>query len=202
MTKTFCCLIIALLLISLMTSGCIEIKEDPEGITAKEGLNLAEEVASDWSENATLVIVNKGSSMVSKGSFTAWGYGYYHMNESIESGRDKFDLYTIRVYSDMTFESRETLNTTARQSPIYNWNKDSDEAYEIAMENESIKEFLSEYSRASVSGFTLFGGEGGSDPAWKIHWSSMRGFADPKHAEIRINARNGEVIEVDASSTP
>jgi len=193
LTKTVYCLIIILLLISLMTSGCIEIKDDSEGITALEGLEVAEEVALNWSENAILIGVRKGGSIVSGGVYSSWSYSYA-ASDNVSTRVEKFG---VGINADMTYNTRE-YEGTLRHNPIYNWNIDSDEAYETAKDNDEIQEFLSKYERATVERFTLFGGEGGSDPAWKIHWSSMRGFADPKHAEIRINARTGEVIEVDA----
>ncbi|MFW6142024.1 MAG: hypothetical protein ACOC53_05635 [Candidatus Saliniplasma sp.] len=194
MTKTVPCLIITLLLISLMTSGCIEIKDDPEGLTALEGIDLAEEVASNWSENAVLVYVGKSGSMVSGGVYSRWGYRYAassNVSNSVEQ-------IGIAVNADMTYTIRE-FEGTLHHHPIYNWNIDSDEAYETAKDNDQIQEFFSKYERTDVERFTLFGGEGDSDPTWKIHWSYSGGiFGDPVHAEIRINARTSEVIEVDA----
>lgn len=194
MTKTVHCLIITLLLISFMKSGCIEIRDNPDGITALEGLEVAEEVALNWSENAILIGVRKGGSIVSGGVYSSWSYSYA-ASDNVSTQVEKFG---VGVNADMTYNTRE-YEGTLRHNPIYNWTIDSDEVYEIAMGNENIKEFLSKYERATVERFTLFGGEGGSDPIWKIHWSYSGGiFGDPVHAEIRINARTGEVIEVDA----
>jgi len=182
-----------LLLITVSLSGYVngenEKVEDIEDISAKEGLQIAEEAAMEWNADSILVYVMKSSTMINEGTFSAWGYKYWNETSN--------ECLGVKAYGNGTVTTRET--GYYKENPIYNWNIDSDEAYEIAIENDEIQEYLSTFERAYIERFTLFGGEGDSDPTWKIHWSYSGGiFRDPKHAEIRINARNGEVVGVGA----
>jgi len=168
--------------------------EESKWITAMEGKDLADALASNWSKNATLIGVRLASGYEKNGCSKAWFYDYVN-SSSIITGTA--DIIEIMVYYNKTafvtgyFKQNTTYETIY---PIRNWSIDSDEAYEIARNNDEIRRFLS--NDPAVYVFSLHGSD--SSPKWFIEWTYDAGFDNPRWASITIDATTGEVLHVEA----
>ena len=167
-----------------------------EGITAMEGSEIADEVALNWSANATLVSVRIAGSMGDVGHFSAWYYVYAETSNV----SDDTECVEIKITADGEhLISYEHILGPSR--PILSWNIDSDEAYEVAKDHPEIKNYLSTYSGVVVESFSLGqGGTYGPNPVWYIHWedySIASTFENYHKAWVRIDAVTGEVLDIE-----
>ena len=158
-----------------------------EGLTAIEGKTIADDIAYEWNSSALLGSVRTIEYAKLDGLSDYWIYGY-------------LNPYNYSYFVDITvFASGETevkhynisLNVSYDASK-WNWNIDSDDAYDIIISDPTIKQFKSKYGVGSLE-FSL----GGSNPYWYVSLHASRLFDDPKSAEIQIDATTGEVLYVE-----
>ena len=149
-----------------------------EEITAKEGNNIANQAALNWSVNATLVYIAGNPQQ-------AFAYRYWDLTNNTSN------CLEVTVYTNKTTEMRNT-RCLRDEYPICNWTLDSDEVYEIAMANDNIKSFMNH--NPTLDSFVLANPTLGSNSVWYIQWAYNAGIDDPKWAQIQIDATTGEVI--------
>lgn len=194
--KRLFCLFALFVLLSQFTSGCIEIRrtDSPETMSAMQAKDIVDEYIQ-WDDNYTVSHIRKGGMVSEDGESECW-FVVYSLKGNIG---EMVDTIEYKVYIDDVIEIPRSKSKYVGDVTI-NWSIDSPEALAIARNNEHISEWLSKYKRATIETMSFgLNREISPDPIWGIHWSYSGGiFGDPVHAEIIINARNGEVIEVDA----
>ena len=194
--------ILAIIFVLIIFSLCIfyfkGISDNEKGITALQGEDIADNIAKEWNQNATLAHVSRGTyEMYDGGKFESWYYVFF-VNFTYPSSEKGL---SIRVFSDGRVETSE-METAYEDYPLKNWTIDSDEAYSIAMKNEKMTEYMNRYGDATVDSFYLtMPSENSPHPVWNIYF--MAGGADlsPHNANISIDATTGEVIYVKADLT-
>lgn len=164
------------------------IPDEKEAITAMDGKIVADEIASNWSVNATLVGVRKSGSANTQNQFQSWYYIYWDASNNSRPHKCIEIRINTTGYTEHTFEDWSSPNI-----PIENWNIDNDNAYEIAINNENIKSFLKH--NPIIDGFSL--SSGSNQAVWVIEWAYDAGIDDPKWARIEIDATTGEVLYVE-----
>lgn len=194
----------SIIFVAVFSSGCIDTRfnSDEERLTAKTAFQLAFEDANESMEGKLTVEEAWLGRMVGEGVNNDGYAKRWRCSFSIPKN------HTHRIYFRYAVDGDESIELRNRETsqinngnPIENWIIDSDEAVEVGKSNQKIERYLNKYDRASIEGMRLYMRDEYSknDWIWMIHWSYSGGiFGDPVHAEIIINARNGEVIEVDA----
>lgn len=171
-------------------------KPGPEGITAIEGREIADQIALNWSENATLIRVSQGEES-QEGRCFSWFYTYSDSpvinNNTLEIGITVNTNSQTTVTEEGNISQFELLNGV---SIISKWVFDSNEAYEIAIDNSEIASFMNHNPK--TDGFFLVNETG--NPTWFIDWTYDAGFDNPKWANIQIDANTGEVLYVEADT--
>lgn len=172
------------------------------GITAMEGKEIASQKALNWTENATLFHIRKASEMVSDGSFSKWIFTYCD-SQNISPSTKYIEIEVCYNNSNAIIDEDVIgLSTPPFSKPISNWTIDSDEAYEIGKDNETIQLFLSNYEPI-VDAFSLRIDMDTNKTVWSIHWedtSSASSFENYNRADIEIDASTGEVLYVEADT--
>ncbi len=177
-------LVIASLGIYLMGGGA-------SGITAMEGREIADDIAKNWSINATLTGIQKSSNMDGDGRFNEWVY--FYIDEIIITNTTKRAYIGINI--DGTSSVRYSTVIVDCQ-PIGAFAIDSDKAYEIANDSSAIKSFL--LHRPVLDIFSL--GNSTGTPTWYIEWGYGSLIDGPQWARIEIDANTGEVLYVNADN--
>ena len=157
-----------------------------KGITAKEGLEKAYEIARKWNKSAVLGSVRTIDSEHLDGKSSYWIYGF--LNPYNYSG-----FIDIKVYSSGKTEihSYSTNLNVSYDPALWEWNIDSPEAYEIAMKNPEVRNSASKYSIDQIE-FSL----GGETPTWVISFTDWGFLDDPHSIMVKIASNTGEVIYV------
>ena len=161
------------------------------GITAKEGVHLADKIALAWSHNATLVWAS-GSGEKEEGRFSEWYYVYCEFSENNTPIRE----ILVKVYDDGRTEGPfETVFSDAIKPPDYykpirNWVLDSDAACRIAKENNTIKDYMQRYITDILS-FQLLGTN--DSCIWYINWRAVEMGESADGVETVVNGTSGEV---------
>lgn len=151
-------------------------------IKASEGNVIAEQLALNWSDNATLVhITGKPQE--------AFAFRYW------DTTNNAINCMEVTVYANKTTQTRLT-RCLHDEYPISNWTIDSDEAYNIAMNNDKIKSFMRH--NPALDSFSLASPTTTGNSVWYIHWAYNASIDDPKWAQIQIDANTGEVLYVEA----
>ena len=182
---------IIVIILVIASIGIYLIGGGASGITAMEGREIADDVANNWSENATVITAKKAGEMQADGRFLTWDYMYINTEIITEST----ECIGIRIYSNGTFTVRDNASF-GPYKPIISWNIDSNRAYEIAQENSAINTFLGR--GPSLEAFFL--GSSTEKPIWILEWCDPGFMDDPKWAKIEIDANTGEVLYVEADN--
>ncbi len=171
------------------------VKED-EGITAMEGKEIADNIALNWSENATLIQI--GTSLISESGKADTWYVMYELPTKIGTvGETK----EFKVFSNGTV--KEIFSSSGKywgKSLEENWSIDSDKLISIATSNERMKEWLSNHHDAEIEDFGIgINLEYSENPICVISWMSWGLWDNPQSARIIIDADTGEVLYVEAA---
>jgi len=186
--------IIAVVILSLFVHDQIGNNVNNEFITAMEGKAIADEIALNWSANASFRGVRKAGEMNNDGTFSSWYYNYWTFTNASWG-----TVLEIQVFAAGTYEMEEIgtgllINDSVNE--IKNWTIDSNEAYEIALSEPSINSFMAH--NPLLDGFFLATPDTNlTTSVWHIEWFYDAGFDDPKWAEIKIDANTGEVLYVE-----
>jgi len=190
----------------------------PNGrITAFEGLPAANELASNWKDDAMLSVIG-GSKEFSKGKCSSWYYIYkspmsmkllYYNSTFSPTGQycdAKYEEICIIVYASgkseikyydwMTYYQRAdpnniTLYISDLQKDILNLSVDSDEAYASALSDSEIKDFTSRFYGYST---TMQAQGDWEQECWDIWFEANYGIDEEhNHANIYINGTSGAI---------
>lgn len=188
----------SLLMFALVSSGCFQSESDKNRITAQEGFEKAKDLSDSQNEKAVLESVACLDSPKKGGKSPRWSFDYI---APLENGT--YVTSDIIINGDLKGEVSigGYVNKSKRTpKPLLNWTIDSDEAYDIAKENQKISGYLDEYDDAEVDQMQLDMWEEYSkdDAIWIIKWRS--GGLGPRWAEIVINAHTGDVLHVEADN--
>ena len=175
---------VIVIIIVIASIGIYLIGGGASGITAMEGREIAEQLALNWSDNATLVHVTGNPQQ-------AFAFRYWDLTNNA------INCLEVTVYTDKTAETRLT-RCLHDEYPISNWTIDSDDAYKTAMDNEEIKSFMQH--NPTLDSFSLASPISSNGSIWYIYWAYNAGIDDPKWAQIHIDATTGEVLYVDADN--
>jgi len=163
------------------------------GITAKEAEAIAKNEALEWSKNATLFRVDGIGEYVAEGKCTLWRCGYYKCPEIVAP----MPVMWIKVYDNGKCEKYEkSANDLFIHDfkPVHDWVIDSDTAYRIALANDTIREYIENYSLSNPKIYFFTLSCDGNTSVWSIQWSTDPGFDVRNIAYIGINATSGMVI--------
>ncbi|MHA2277230.1 MAG: hypothetical protein ACXAC2_15760 [Candidatus Kariarchaeaceae archaeon] len=186
-------LIVIIILSIIISIDNLKNDDEEKGITAMEGKEIAENIAREWNRDAVLVYMRDASEMINNGHYLKWRYKYWNNKTYNDTS-----CIEIEIYSEKTVIIDYTKLYEQNERPISNWKIDSNRAYDIAVDDAKIKEWLSEYDDEKVDGFSLYGSyDNTTNPCWVIHWYSPGFMDDPHNAHIVIDATNGNILEVD-----
>ena len=178
-------LVIVIILIASL--GIYLIEDGAGGITAMEGKEIADEIAKEWSQDAVLSLIHKGSLMIHDGYFQIWGY--YYLDSPIINNTTKCIGITVESNGDTFITHNISINGIR---PITDFSIDSDEVYDIAKEIPDIASFIK--TNPSVEVFSLDASTG--DSIWTIEWVGASVVDHARLAQVQIDANTGEVLFV------
>ena len=191
-------LVVMLLVVVALGSGCVEDGGDSNtdnGITAMEGKEITDRIAYNWTPDAKLIGIHKGDEMVSPGKCLMWFFYYYNSsNQSLPYHYIKIEMYSNGDAISIVLNNWWFTN---KSKPIENWTIDSEDAYNIAINNNEIKKWLEINDKAKVEGFHLVNSyDNYTNPRWVIQIDNYEKGNDGIFATIDIDAITGEVLEV------
>lgn len=186
--------IIVISLIAILFYNMVQIKE--EGITAMEGYEKAEAIALEWNATAELVEVNSFWATDYEGNSSAWSYTFYDSQSQFISDSGSFMYFKlfVKIYSNGTVFEREFSGLQSHV--IESWNIDSNESYQIALENEQVSTFVSsptaELQSLELNYFY-------NQTCWNIIWKDLEFYEEDRSYKLLayINASNGEIVSIE-----
>ena len=189
-------ILVALVVIVIVTAsvGYYLIKDGEvgvDGITAMEGLDIANPLAKNWNTSAVLIVASKGSNMNGNGEFQLW----YYLYTNTQNFTNTPQCLEIQVFSNGSYKLRYDAGIGDKR-PINSYIIDSDKAYDIATAQSELKTFF--IHNPMLDHMSLSNSSG--TPSWYIDWAYDAGFDNPKWAEIQIDANTGEVLYVEADN--
>jgi len=185
---------LVIILSSLTLASLFMIHNDSNeerGISALDGLNVANERAREWNPDASLVYVTGMGKIYSNGKCDKWRYTYSDNAPDINISKG----FEIVVFWNGSYEEREIDHPPATHE-IDKWNIDSTKALEIAKSSGHIRTYLEKHDDAYIESIVLTANESGC--AWSISWMSWGFLDNPQTAVINIDATTGEVLYVEA----
>jgi len=193
-------ILVALVVIVIVTAsiGFYLIKDgasDIQPVSALDKIDFANQIATDWKSDSILYAVCM-QEQNNNGEITAWRYEYYSPSTAniVNNNHTIYTCGKVYLFSNGTHIIKSFNSSNIY--PIDNWTIDSDDAYDIAMENSEITSFL--HHEPCPFLFQLSNDSVRS--IWQIEWCYDAGFDDPKWAEIHIDANTGEVLYVEADN--
>lgn len=206
--KIYAITIVLILLISLLYYfvSVLEINENKNEetqlnkyFTAREGKVIADKNAKKWREDAILLSISAFEKDTNNdGRSTAWEYLYYSpSSENNEQDQQTYyDVYDILINKELDGFNKEA-QLMVENSPLIDWKVDSNEAFEIAFDNETVKNFFIKYPDASLISFKLEDIDYNSEnfAIWYITWDGEQNNLLTR-LEVEINATNGDFIKV------
>ena len=182
-------MVIAFLII-LSVLFTLNIRNNSNGITAMEGLVIAENRVSEEYEGVLLVAARSFASVDSSGHCDKWLYYYRNANQTLE--------VQCIVSKNGSIELIEDFLPGPYLSPLTNWTIDSDKSVELAVNDSSIKAYLNQYNNARIESIYFTAGmENNTTTFCWIEWSDSGFMDDPHSAVIKLDANTGEVLYVD-----
>ena len=185
-------ILLAIILSSLCLASLFmihNVSNEDRGISALDGLNVANERAREWNPDASLVYVT-GMGIYSNGKCDKWRYTYSDNAPDINMSKG----FEIIVFWNGAYEEREKDHPPATHE-IDKWNIDSTKALEIAKSSRHMRTYLEKHDDAYIESIVLTANESGC--AWSISWMSGGFLDNPQTAVINIDATTGEVLYVD-----
>jgi len=182
-TKVIIVSLVAIVII-VASIGFYLIKTGPSYISAMERKTLADEIANNWNSSAFLIIVSSGGDSDENGRYSNWQYCYATSHDRANQTNE----YSITIYSNGTTSIFEFDNPFGSDG-INNWTIDSDEAYQIAIANESVQNMIHTNFTAGP-GMQLY--QNDNRTFWGISWH------DPREVTFfvifRVDATTGELL--------
>ncbi len=139
--RTVLVLIVVIIIIVVVATYTLQPAE--VGITAAEAKSIADDIAYSLRDDAVLILMQSTSKMVDNGTYSEWhllyvvpnAYGSWHHYNS------EGIFITVRTRGENTHRI-ETARF--RGYDISDFNIDSNQAYEIALSNDTVRNFISE----------------------------------------------------------
>jgi len=196
----FISFMVLILLTTLFISGCFEPENNNKTrITAEKAYIESENISKTHYNKAILESITCAGRNQDGGKSTSWRFNYLGF---LDNGTySAFDI-TVNEKLESEFDIEGYVNQSERiPKPLLNWTLDSNDAYDIAKEEDSIKEYLNKYDDAKVDSMNLnmWDEYSEDDAVWVIKWIYGSGFGFA-NAHIVINAHTGEVLEVEADN--
>lgn len=186
--RTRITIVLIIIILALVAApGIYRIENGSGGITAMEGRLIADRIAKEWSQNATLCSIDKGSVMEGGGYFQIWGY--YYLNGSSPAGETEVIGITVESNGDNSFIHNASMGNA---EPINAFSIDSDNAYAIASEIPALDSFLGK--NPSVEVFSLKASSGNA--VWTIEMVETSIADRARWAQVRIDANTGDILFV------
>ena len=182
-------IVVILVIIFLITPGLNDNdSQDYDGMTTFAAKSKADEIAKNWSSNPILINAH-GRDIEDNGSFHHWNFIYVKWSQG--SG---LDVFIVNIHSNGEVDFH-TDDGNYYYNPIINVTIDSDEAFNIALTNSTLLNFINEHE-TNFRYVTL--SKKSHNITWRLEWYyTIRG--DPNQdilAIIEINAITGEIQSV------
>ena len=190
--------IICAAVLVVATGAYFTLRSEPElnGITAMDGYELVKSLIEESYGNSTIVLFTANAlnnANISNGMSEGWQY-IFEVEQQVN-----YKVFVINVFSNMAYEIIHTGSSTlpldqwGAYSPINNWSLDSDEAYEIALSNEEVNNYMVNNPKGEFIRLESVH----THPVWKIGWIYYFSVNSPKYAEVHISAETGEIVYLD-----
>ena len=192
-------MIVAIIIISAL--AILLIYEKPQGITAMEAVELSNVPAKEWNENAELISMgitdytfftenSTSPQSGSNGLYNEWFCTY----AVLHNGNTNASSISFKVCANGTvIEQNRVENSLIFELGvefITNWTIDSNEAYDIALNNSRVQDWLEQHPDSYLLYFNI---NKMDLTMWHISWidksESNRGFLS-----VGIVADTGEII--------
>ena len=198
-TRTSVIVLIAIIII-ISTLAIVLFTAESEGITAMEALEYSDAYAHEWNEDGELF--NMGVTDYSvppqdpdgeEGRYHEWFCQYA---VPTNNGANTSSIL-FKVYSNGTVIEQgraEDANLFEYHTGfVSNWTIDSDEAYDIAMGNSDVLNWLEEHPDAKLNLFNINHMDYLGETAWRISWID-KSDSNYGYMSVCIVADTGEVI--------
>jgi len=166
------------------------------GITALLAKQRADEIAHDWNQNATLISLYTYSNMIDNGTYSNWRFSYVVTEFFVQDeGGPLTTDYNTPCLNVLLFSDGRNISIT--ESGRYVWQVisdfqiDSDQAYQIAITNNTINSFVLEKNTESP-GYQMLNLSG--NVTWEIEF--YRNSQREVQISILIDAMTGEIMSV------
>ena len=167
------------------------VRNENVGITAREGLAIADDVAQEWNTSARLVTIYSIGGVSNSGMCNEWRYTYANFSQSSNSSR----ALEVIVSHDETWVISE-LEGPPTPNTITNWSLDSDQIINFAKNELHVNQYLNKYPNAKIDTMAL-SSRSDNQHIWYILWSDSGFMDDPHSAVIKLDANTGVVLYVD-----
>ena len=174
---------------------------DAEGMSAQEAKNISDNIVQNINITLPLYRISATGSMYNaypngeiddSGNSSIWSFTYCKTNETTHV----VELFEIFVFSNGS--SRAVCENYSgayfNVTPVNNWSIDSNEAFEIAKNNEAVKEFRSTYSGEYINVFALYWDEECQREVWKLTWRYEGPLDNIEQVTILIDANTGNIL--------
>ena len=164
-----------------------------QSVSAFDKIDSANQIAINWKNDSVLYAICM-QEQNNNGEITAWRYEYFSPSSAIIVNINHTIYTCCKVYLFSNGTNKINSFNSSNIYPSDNLKIDSTDAYDIAMSNSEIEDFMHH-----DPGLFLFQLSNDSiRSVWQIEWTYDAGFDDPKWAEIHIDANTGEVLYVEA----
>jgi hypothetical protein len=172
--------------------------------TPKEGLLIANDIAQDWSENASLYKVEAYPSYCHE--ITSWVYFYINSSEILNPQ----DELIVHVYENNSAEYYENMFYHSEYGPEYvttfsNWTVDADEAIGTIWGNNGFQSYLQQAPNPRLVSLTLIVDEYDANPTWYFHFEQQ--YVLPVDnifsvsSRVDIDSNTGRILNINTNGT-
>jgi hypothetical protein len=186
------------IMIVISALALLLIHEKPHGITAMEAVELSNAPAKEWNENCELVNVGITDFTVNSTFYQNGSNGQYDKWFCVyavrPNGSANASSITFKVFSNGTVIEQNRVEYSGifdyGSEFISNWTIDSDEAYEIALSDVRVQEWLQKHPESRIQLFYI---NKMDITMWSIFWVDKSG-PDSGHLSVGIVANTGEIF--------
>jgi hypothetical protein len=199
-------ILVALVVIVIVTASVgyylITSEASDDFITAMEEKERADDLASDWNDDAILTGVGSMGEKNNIGGASGWCYMYISpSNCFIEDNVTHYDTAYIEIFYNGTSVIENNYREDSYYAyPIDNWTIDSSQAHEIATNNSEINLYLQKYPNAGFGYMIKIWDAYPDCTVWYIMYQDWDIHDISIEAGICIDANTGEVLYVEADN--
>ncbi len=160
-------------------------------MTAKEGLDIANDVAKEWDSSAILICVADGDDFNVDENGESYVWWYIYVDDEAEM--DNLELFIVKVHPDNSYTTEILpVNDMAFNHEIEGWTIDSDKALDIAWAEPNFIDFREEYGVGEIS-MGLYYNNSQERAEWEIIILEDKSWKDDEYL-LRIDAETGEIL--------